>query len=83
MWYSVENASDTGRCEYAESERGMSMNTHFCHYDVLVVGGGPSGVAAAISAARNGANTLLVEKDGFLGGMSTAGLLNVWCGYAT
>ena len=59
------------------------MNTHFCHYDVLVVGGGPSGVAAAISAARNGANTLLVEKDGFLGGMSTAGLLNVWCGYAT
>ncbi|MFR3483517.1 MAG: FAD-dependent oxidoreductase [Clostridia bacterium] len=55
------------------------MNAQSCHYDVLVVGAGPSGVAAAISAARNGANTLLVEKDGFLGGMSTAGLLNVWC----
>ena len=59
------------------------MNAQSCHYDVLVVGAGPSGVAAAISAARNGANTLLVEKDGFLGGMSTAGLLNVWCGHAT
>ena len=61
----------------------MSMNAQSCHYDVLVVGAGPSGVAAAISAARNGANTLLVEKDGFLGGMSTAGLLNIWCGHAT
>lgn len=45
-------------------------------YDVIVVGGGPAGIGAAISAARMGANTLLVEKFGFLGGMWTAGLVN-------
>jgi len=43
--------------------------------EVIVVGGGPAGIAAAIAAARNGANTLLVEQYGFLGGMATAGLV--------
>jgi ribulose 1,5-bisphosphate synthetase/thiazole synthase len=43
--------------------------------DVLVCGGGPAGMIAAIAAARNGAKTLLVERDGFLGGMATAGLV--------
>ena len=42
-------------------------------FDVLVVGGGPAGIAAAVSAARHGARTLLVERYGFLGGMGTAG----------
>lgn len=42
-------------------------------YDVVVVGGGPAGLAAAASAARRGARTLLVEAYGFLGGMGTAG----------
>ena len=41
--------------------------------DVLVVGGGPAGIAAAACAARHGARTLLVERYGFLGGMGTAG----------
>ncbi|HUV06373.1 MAG TPA: FAD-dependent oxidoreductase, partial [Spirochaetia bacterium] len=36
--------------------------------DVVVVGGGPSGIAAAVSAARNGASVVLVERYGFLGG---------------
>jgi len=40
-------------------------------YDVIVVGGGPSGFIAAISAARVGAKTLLIERYGFLGGMPT------------
>ncbi len=43
--------------------------------DVLVVGGGSAGIAAATAAARNGARTVLVERYGFLGGTSTAGLV--------
>ena len=42
-------------------------------FDVVVVGGGPAGIAASVSAARRGARTLLVERYGFLGGMGTAG----------
>ena len=45
-------------------------------YDVVVIGGGTGGFAAAIAAARSGAKTLLVERYGFLGGMATAGLVN-------
>lgn len=40
---------------------------------VLVVGGGPAGLAAAVAAAQQGADTLLIERYGFLGGMGTAG----------
>lgn len=47
-------------------------------YDVIVVGGGPAGVGAAIAAARNGAQTLLMERFGALGGMATTGLLQGW-----
>ncbi|PCJ58159.1 MAG: FAD-dependent oxidoreductase [Planctomycetota bacterium] len=44
--------------------------------DVLVAGGGPGGIGAAIGAARKGVKVLLVEHYGFLGGMATAGEVN-------
>lgn len=43
--------------------------------DVLVCGGGPAGLTAAVAAARSGAKTLLVERHGFFGGMATAALV--------
>jgi glycine/D-amino acid oxidase-like deaminating enzyme len=43
--------------------------------EVIVVGGGPAGIAAAIASARNGARTLLIERYGFLGGNATASLV--------
>ena len=53
------------------------------NHEVIILGGGPAGIAAAWAAADNGADVLLVERQGFLGGMSTGGLLNVWCGDAS
>jgi len=49
-------------------------------YDVVVLGGGPAGIAAAACAARAGASTLLVERYGFLGGMGTAAGVTNFCG---
>lgn len=48
--------------------------------DVLVVGGGSAGIAAACAAARAGADTLLIERYGFLGGTLTAVTLGGFCG---
>jgi len=42
--------------------------------EVLVIGGGPAGLSAAITAARHGCKVLLVEKNGYLGGNATLGL---------
>src|SRR5690554_1401552 len=44
--------------------------------DVLVVGGGPAGLGAALGAAQKGARVVLVERFGFLGGNATAALVN-------
>ena len=49
-------------------------------FDVVVLGGGPAGIAAAASAARHGAQALLVERYGFLGGMGTAAGVTNFCG---
>ena len=46
--------------------------------DVLVVGGGAAGIGAAIGASRAGARTLLVERNGFLGGVATAVMMTTW-----
>jgi len=47
-------------------------------WDVIVVGGGPSGCTAAASSAREGARTLLIESSGSLGGMGTSALVPAW-----
>jgi glycine/D-amino acid oxidase-like deaminating enzyme len=49
-------------------------------YDVVVLGGGPAGIAAAAASARAGRSTLLVERYGFLGGMGTAAGVTNFCG---
>ncbi|MFW5864417.1 MAG: FAD-dependent oxidoreductase [bacterium] len=46
-------------------------------YDVIVVGGGVAGVGAAIAAARGGCKTLILERESMLGGLATAGLVNI------
>lgn len=45
-------------------------------YDVIVIGGGIAGVSAAVSSARNGTKTLLIEKSINLGGLATSGLIS-------
>ena len=49
----------------------------FAETDVLVVGGGPAGTAAAVAAGRLGADAMLVERYNHLGGLSTGGLV-IW-----
>ena len=49
--------------------------------EVVVVGGGPAGCLAALAARRNGADTLLIERDSYLGGMMTGGFVNSMHGF--
>jgi len=56
----------------SEPAREVSV---YAEAEVVVVGGGPAGVTAAIAAAREGADTVLVERYGHLGGMATGGLV--------
>lgn len=52
----------------------------FGQFDVVVLGGGPAGIMAAVAAARADCSTLLVEAYGFLGGMGTAAGVTNFCG---
>lgn len=51
--------------------------------DVVVIGGGPGGVPAAIAAARRGASVMVIEHYGFLGGLASAGMIGPLFGYNT
>jgi hypothetical protein len=59
---------------YHEAARDIAV---FAETDVLVVGGGPAGTAAAVAAGRLGADVMLVERYNHLGGLSTGGLV-IW-----
>lgn len=52
-------------------------------YQVIIVGGGMAGVAAALAAAREAASVLLVERNAFLGGAATAGSVGQFVGWET
>jgi hypothetical protein len=60
-----------------EPERKLAVRGE---YEVVVLGGGPAGIAAAASAAKHGRTTILVERYGFLGGMGTAAGVTNFCG---
>lgn len=60
----------------------LKIQSHAELYDVIVIGGGPSGCAAAWSAARCGAKVLLLESSGALGGMATMGLVTSWAPFS-
>ena len=63
---------------YILRSRSIPLNTD---YDVIVVGGGFAGTAAAVSAAREGAKVLLLEKSGFLGGAAGNCYVHPFMGY--
>jgi hypothetical protein len=62
---------------YREPARNLPVTAEA---DVVVAGAGPAGVATAISAARLGARTTLVEQGGAVGGVATSGLMSLWTG---
>src|SRR5215831_19831740 len=65
------------QAEIAEPSRKTQL---FGEYEVVVLGGGPAGIAAALAAGRSGRSTLLIERYGFLGGAGTAAGLSTFCG---
>ena len=56
------------------------LNKNILETDVLVLGSGPSGFAAAYSAAKSGAKVIIAEQGGNIGGISTSGLMSHWTG---
>lgn len=62
---------------YMEPSREIPV---IAQVDVLVLGSGPAGMGASIWAARSGADVMLVEQSGDVGGISTVGLMSHWTG---
>jgi hypothetical protein len=68
-------------CERPSHDRGTrAPDFALAEYDIVVLGGGPAGIAAAAVAARARLATLLIERYGFLGGMGTAAGVTNFCG---
>jgi hypothetical protein len=65
----------------AKTYRETLQTPIVARHQVVVAGGGPSGVIAALAAARSGADTLLIERYAFLGGNGTAGLMTCYNGF--
>jgi hypothetical protein len=63
---------------YKEPEKEIPV---YGRFDVIVVGGGPAGFASALSSARNGARTIVIERFPFFGGTATASLMTNINGY--
>jgi FAD dependent oxidoreductase len=71
-----ENSKVGDRKSYLKSiEEPARQLEVYKEAEVVVVGGGPAGVSAAVAASRSGADTVLIERYGHLGGMATGGLV--------
>ena len=64
-------------CKYIEENNQIPQ---IADVDVLVCGGGPAGIGAAFKAAREGVSVMIVESQGCLGGIATAGMMSNWGG---
>ena len=62
-------------------ESGRESSKELPAVDVLVCGGGPAGIAAALMSARQGAKTLLVERYGRIGGMAVQAMVGPLAGH--
>lgn len=75
----VEASTSQGRD--AKTYRETMETSIVAKHQVVVAGGGPSGVIAALAAARSGADTLLIERYAFLGGTGVAALMTCYNGF--
>jgi hypothetical protein len=74
--YDAESVQSTD--VYQEPAKKLPV---YGRFDVIVVGGGPAGWAAALASKRNGAKTLIIEKFPYFGGTGTASLMTCIVGY--